>query len=503
MTFYPMVAQRGQRKLARWVDVIFLALLLVVVIGLGVRGVPLGWGYDLDSRAIFEASVPAILQGSYVPGRSYGNPLYEYVAAGLYAAGGISLANIYSLILAIGSIFIFGDLLNQADPLRRLLALIGFTLSPIFLLNSSKAAEWMQTYFFILCLLWSAYRWVNNPRICYLYLYGLFSSLLVLTQPDAAFVCVCVCFAMMWQRRFEMIEILQLTGASVIAGAATLAIFVLINGGIEFLRNIAWDPNTWSRSFIIAIVGICNLFGFAGAAVLAGCTAWLLIRLRRGVEWELTFWGCLYLVGLLVGSFRFIVLPSKLEYIFPLIILALLMIAYERIRLVWSGLFSISIILPSLFTISVFQREVGSDGLFVSLHLDSSAIIQDWTMAKANALVMRPDFLEKMAEQLYADEPGPPPRLYTVNWGPGLLSDRGDLIIGESEVYRLDSSRFARQTSSYQRRLYRRIYICDKSVFHGSGGWRNMEQPAQSLSVDPVTGRINVQCHREGDPGSK
>jgi hypothetical protein len=306
---------------------------------------------------------------------------------------------------------------------------------------------------------------------------------------------------MMWQRRFEMVEILQLMGASVIAGAATITIFLLINGGVGFLHNIVWDPsNTWSRTFIIAIVDICNLFGFAGVVVLGGCTAWLLIRLRRGAEWELTFWGRLYLVGLPVGIFRFIVLPSKLEYVFHLIILALLMIAYERIRLVWAGLFSISIILPSLFTISVFQREADNDRLFVRFHLNSSAIIQDWTTAEANALVMNPDFLEKMAEQVYADEPGPPPRLYTVTWGPGLLSDRGDLIIGESEAYRLDSSR---QNSSYHRRLYRRIYICNKSVFHGIPGWRYMQQPVQSLSVDPRTGKINVQCHREGDAATK
>ena len=268
--------------------------------------------------------------------------------------------------------------------------------------------------------------------------------------------------------------------------AATFTSFVLLNGGIGFLDDIVWDDNTWSRTLIIAILDICNLFGFAGAAVLVACTAWLLMRFWRGREWEFTFWGRLYLVGMTVGLLQFIVQPSKLEYIFHLIIFALLMIAYERVRLIWAGLFSISIILPSLFTISLLERDPGNDRLFVRVHLNSSAILQDWAVAKANALVTNSDFLKRFAEQVYADEPGRTPRLYTEIWGPGLLSNKGDLIIGETEASRLDSSR---QPSVYQRRLYRRIYICNKSVYHGNPGWRFMQTPAQGLSVDQTTGK--------------
>lgn len=53
MTVATTLSQRGQRKLGRWVELTLLGLLLAVVIGLGMRGVRLGWGHDLNSRAIF------------------------------------------------------------------------------------------------------------------------------------------------------------------------------------------------------------------------------------------------------------------------------------------------------------------------------------------------------------------------------------------------------------------------------------------------------------------
>ena len=171
------------------------------------------------------------------------------------------------------------------------------------------------------------------------------------------------------------------------------------------------------------------------------------------------------------------------------------MIAYERVRFAWAALFSISIILPSLFTISFFERETGNDRLFVRLHLNPSALIQDWTAAEANALITNPNFLEKFAEQIYADEPGPPPRLYTGIWGPEFLSNQGDLVIGDAEASRLDNPR---QPSFYQRRLYRRIYICNKSLYAAGPGWRFMQPPPETTSIDPVTGKLSVQCHREG-----
>jgi hypothetical protein len=487
---------RNQRRLR----VTLVSLLVMAVVGLGEHGVRLGIGHDLDSRAIFETSIPAILRGSYAIGRSYGNPLYEFIAAWLYAAGGIIIINVYSLVLAVGSIFIFDQLLKGTNGLHHIFALIGFSLSPVFLINSSTFGEWMQTYFSFLCLIWAADRWVDFPSARRLSLYALFSALLVLTRPDASFVCICVCFAMMWQRHFEIGKSSRLLAASVMAGTATFAIFVSINGGFGFLKNIVFDYSSWSMSIIVGIVGILILFGFIGTAVLSGYTAWLLIRLCRGAGSELTFWSRVFIVAAIVGVFRFVVLPSKVEYIFHLLILALLMLAHERARLVWTVLFSSSAILSSLFTISLFERRGTDDHLSIRPHLGPSAVLQDWIQAEANADVMNPDFLRRLAHQVYAQEAGPLPTLYTINWGPGILSDSGDLLIGETEAYRLDNPR---QPPSYQRKLYRTIFVCNRSMFHGNPGWRHMEQPVPALrrGSNPGSGEINVQCHRDAFAG--
>jgi hypothetical protein len=486
--------------IGRWMHVALIICIIAIVVGLGIHGVGLGLGHDLDSRAIFENSVPAILRGSYVTGRSYGNPLYEYVAAWLYAAGGIILANSYSVVLAIGTILVFDRLLVGLDDLRRSLALIGFSLGPVFLTNSFCFGEWMQTFFFTVCLFWSCSRWLQDSRFRHLGLYALSSVLLVLSRPDAAFVCVCVWLATLWQMRLELTRSIQVTVASIIAGIATAAIFIVINGGTGFLHNLAFDNNdTWLRAFIIAVLGLCTIFGFVGIAILAGAAAWLVAKLWHGKDQELSFWSRALLIGLAIGFPRYVIFPQKLEYVFYLLILALLVVAHEKLRWIWSALLTASVVLPSLATISLFERSGASDHLFVRFHMGPSAIAQDWTTVKADWEVMDPKFLKLVAEQVYAAEPGPLPRVYSVNFGPGLQSDKGDLIIGDTEAYRLDNPRSG---PSYARAVYRRIYICNKSVFHGSPGWRFLEQPVPRLEIDPATGKVNVACHREEDAGT-
>jgi hypothetical protein len=474
---------------------IVLVCLVAVVIAVGAKGVGLGLGHDLDGRSILEKSVPAILQGGYAPGRSYGNPLYEFIAAWLYAAGGIVLANSYSVVLALGSIAVFYRLLDQADGDRRTLALIGFCFGPVFLTNAYAFGEWMQTFFLILCLLWAAFRWLHDQRYWRLAVFAVLNALLVLTRPDAAFICVSICLALLWELRLQIIPSVQLIVASILAAAATAITIIAINRGFGFLGGLAFDENnTWSRSFLIAALGVLTVFGLLGALVLLGCAAQLVARLGGKNGEGITFWGKLFLVGAVIGLLRYILFPQKLEYIFPLLIFALLMMTYERVGRVWLGLVCLSIILPTFFTISIFERSGSDDHLNIGPHIDQSAILQDWVTSRADWEVMDPGFLKKMSERIYGGEGESSPRLSTTTWGPGLLSDKGDLIIGSTEAYRLDNPRLG---GLYKRAQYHRIYICDKSVFHGSPGWRFLERPVARLSIDPKTGAVDVDCHLE------
>jgi hypothetical protein len=475
-----------------WAVIVFLS---VVVVAIGAHGVRLGLGHDLDSRAIFERSVPAILQWSYVPGRSFGNPLYELVAAWLYAAGGIVLANSYSIVLALASLGIFHHLLRGTDEWSRAFAMFGFCLSPVFLTNAYAFGEWMQTFFFTLCLFWATARWLETTSYRDLTLYAAFSALLVLTRPDAAFICICVFVALLWQLNLHPRRSLELFVASAVAGAATVAIIVAINHGFGFLEGLAFDDNnTWLRSVFIASLGVCTVFGFAGVVIVLGCAVFLLRRAFSASAGTLTFWSRLFLVSLILGFGRYILLPQKLEYIFYLLVLAFLMMTHENISRLWIGLLSLSVMMPTFFAPSLFQRVGADDHLYVRPHLDRSAILQDWTTSQADWDVMDPSFLEKIARQVYVDEREPLPKLSTTTWGPGLLSDKGDLLIGAQEAYRLDNPRSG---ALYLRKSYRRIYICDKSMFHGSPGWRFLQKPVPRPAVDPGTGSIDVQCTLE------
>jgi hypothetical protein len=484
----------------QWAIIIFLS---AIVIAIGVHGVGLGLGHDWDARAILDYSVPLILKGSYGPGRSFGNPLYEFIAAWQYMTGGIVLANSYSIVLAIASIGVFHHLLGRTDGWSRAFALIGFCLSPVFLTNAYAFGEWMQTFFFTLCLLWAAARWLETSSYRDLMLYAAFSALLVLTRPDAAFICFGVFIALLWQLNLQPRRSLELFIASAIAGAATAAIIVVINHGLGFLnQDMLGHNNTWLRSVIIATLGVCTLFGFPGVVVVLGCAAFL-IRRTRGVSGDtLTFWGKLFLVGIVLGFGRYTLLPEKLEYVFYLLVLTLLMMIHEKIPKLWIALLALSAIMPTFFAMSLFQRMGADDQLYLRPHFDRSAILQDWTTSQADWDIMDAQFLEKIAREVYVgdQEKEPLPRLFTTTFGPGLLSDKGDLLIGAPEAYKLDNPRSGDQ---FMRSNYRRIYICDKSMFHGSRGWRLLQKPVPRPAVDPETGRVDVRCALEGSASGK
>ena len=70
--------------------------------------------------------------------------------------------------------------------------------------------------------------------------------------------------------------------------------------------------------------------------------------------------------------------------------------------------------------------------------------------------------LARIGQAVYGPSAGAQHTIRSENWAAGLLSDSGDLIIGEPEAYHLDNPR---GEAKYQRRLYRDIYLCNRSVW--------------------------------------
>ncbi len=443
---------------------------------------------------ILENSIPAILSGTYVPSRSYGNPLYEFIAAFIYNDGGYVLVNCFSVVLSMLSLLLFDTLLSpNISKLRRALAIGAIAFSPMFLSQSSAFTEWMLAVFLMLCLIVSVRQWIDCRTLSALACYGLFSSLMVLTRPDWAVVCFGLCLATLWQIGFVWRDSLRLLGVSLLAGAMTLAVFLTINHGAGFLQQGVSGVASWSRRIVVAIVGMVTIFGFLGVPLMVLLTMDAGRRALSRRSLPIGFYGRLFLILLPVLFFRFTILPDKLEYILPLTIFFVLMVANEPYRLSWLALVAVSMTVSSVVNVSLFERRGTDDHLLFGVHLQPGALVQDWRIAHYELLSMDPAFLARIAAVVYPDLPQPP-RVTGSLYGPGLLSDAGDMIIGQDEAYRLDNPR---QRPVYQRSLYRAIYICDRSVFHGNLGWRLMEAPVQRPSVNPLTGELDLHCHRE------
>jgi hypothetical protein len=452
-----------------------------------------------DSRDVIEKSVPAILRGSYYPSRSYGNPLYEYAAAVLFASGGMVLLSFYSLVLALASIFVFGQLLDrQVKGTARFLALAAFCFNPLFLINAFAVSEWMQVVFTLLGLLWFARTWLESSGAVPLAGLGLFSALLVLTRPDAALVCACLCAALIWQIGADRRRTLVLLGTLVITGLLTFSIFLLLNHGVAFLKTgILFSEAPYWRRLVIATVGVYSVFGPVAPVIVALAAVAVLRRWYvGGLNAADSFWARLFVMTVPVVFLRFVVLPDKLEYILYLLVLATLMLAYERLRLHWLALYALSLALPSVVTLSLFERVGITDHLSVHARLGPGAIAQDLRAIRYNWQLMHdPALLSRIGDAVYGGPEQARPKLHSQNWAAGLLSDSGDLVIGEPEAYHLDNPRGEPKN---QRRRYADIYLCNRSVWvNGSFGWRLAEPALSWPTFDDKDGRLNLQCYKE------
>jgi hypothetical protein len=474
------------------------AAVVLGVIVIASRGIGSGLATHGDSRTIIEQSVPAILRGSYFPSRSYGNPLYEYAAAALYPAGGLFLTSLYSLLLAVAAVCVFDRLLDaRIRGLRRLCALAALSFSPLFLINAFAVTEWMQTTLLFLCLLWCTRRWSDSAGIRALVGMAIFSVLLVLTRPDMAIVCACVCAAVLWHVGFAPRRIAALGIAMFVGGAVTFLVFVLLNHGLGFIRSgIIFDQAPYSRRLIIAIVGVFSVFGFLAPFILLSAGARLLLRQPESRAPIIrSLWAQLFVVAAPIIFVRFVFLPDKLEYIMSLLVLATLLVAHEDLKPVWLVLYALSTVLPSIITLSIFQRTGAADHLSLRPRLGPGAVEQEITAMRYNwTLMTNPTLLQQIAHSVYKDRRPPQPRIRSMNWAAGLLSDSGDLIIGEADAYHLDNPR---GEPKYQRRLYADIYLCDHSVWvNGSFGWRLAEPPV-SWPSSAAGGSLNLVCHLE------
>ncbi len=483
----------------------------VVLIAQALHGVTLPLGEHNDSREILLNSVAAILKGHYQRSRSLGVPLYEGIAAACVSIGGTLLANLYSLALAIGSVFLFNHLLGRDLPLaRRVLILIAFALNPIFVSDSTMLIEWMQAVFFMLCLLASATAFLRTESTGSTAAYALASIACVLTRPDLAVFCGAVLLTLLWESGGNIRKPGKLIGANAAAAAVSLGLFLSLNDVRELstavpIEGEAGGPLRQAAAAAADAVALFGIIGTIATLALISAIAWRALRPRTGSS---PFETKLLLVATPILSARLIMLPSKVEFLFPLLIVLLFAAARQARSVALLAALTVSIALGSVVQLSLTERSGTGDPLHFRLRINPGAVAQDWQRRSQNAAVLDSRYLAELARRAYGTriaEGDPVPALHSRSFFSGLISDTNDLVIGHPEVYRLDNSRLALQpdrpmfsgNADNRRTAYRHIYVCDKSVADAGKGWRALQPPPPIAKLDAATGKVDTQCELE------
>jgi hypothetical protein len=486
------------------------ALCCAVLLAQALHGVSFPIGEHNDSHTILRNSVAAILEGHYQRSRSLGVPLYEAMAAACVKIGGLLLANLYSLALAIGSVFLFDHLLgHDLPPARRILILAAFALNPIFVSNSTMLIEWMQAVFFMLCLLAAATAFLRTQSAASTWCYALAGIGCVLTRPDLAWFCGVVLVALLWETS-DIRKGAKLIGANAVAAVVTIGVFLSLNDVRELATAVTFEDRELSRQVALAAANTVALLGIIGTiaalALLAGI-GWRV--LRQGIG-SAPFETKLLLVAMPIFAARLVMLPTKVEFLFPLLIVFLLAVARQARSVAALAALAVSMALGSVVQLSLLEHSGESDTLHVRLQLQPGGVAQDWQRRLQNAEMLDPRYLAALATASYGTagiEGGAIPALYSRAFFPGLISDANDLVIGRSEIYQLDNPRFAigpgRLMSpgigDSRRSVYRHIYVCDKSVAVAGKGWRSLQPLPPIAKLDPATGQVDTKCLREGD----
>ena len=472
---------------SNWTTKLWLSLFLMAFVAVSLIGVRLGFGSHGDSRAIFEKSVPAILHGHYAPSRSLGNPLYEAVASVLYPLGGLTLVNIYSLLLSLASIAIFlRQLKAQGSP--AIWAVAGFVFNPIFLIEATSPTEWAQATFFFVAAIALAQGWLGARRNWQLALYAVTIGALVLTRPDFWPACLALFAAVLWQLKIQKRASLLFVGSNAVAALAVMLVFTAINGGLSPLRRTQemLGEATLLRRLFVSIFGFVNLFGVAGLVALVAGT-FIFVRQTigsHGIDTTLT--EKLFLLIWPLFVIRFVAQPDKLEYILPLIPASLLALSAPRQPRLVPAIVALSLIANSLLSISLFERPIASDQLQFAPRLNQGALFQDWDQRRAIQRALDPNFLNRLSAIVYAGDGGRSPSpLHWKNFDPGLTSNEGDLVISQDQLYKLDNARF-RKDSTLARGNYRRIFVCNQTIVPSPAntGWRVLQPPPSYVNFD-------------------
>jgi hypothetical protein len=461
---------------------LMVATCLVAFAAAGLYGARLGWGVDRDSLRVVHAAA-TILAGHYERSRSFGFPLHEAATALLVALGGVTAANMGSLVVTLAGICMAIRLAASIAPdgtseQRSALSAVMLCGAPLLLVDADSAIDFGWSFAGGMAMLSVALWLYRSGADTALATFGGAITLCILLRPDNILFVASVVIALVWSYAPKSGRII-----AVALGAACLAagVYVGLNGTDMLAGGVASTRPAWAR-IARAIVLASAVLGPGGIFALAG------LARRAPLAPDASF--CMRVVWLawLLYVPRFAALPDQADYlILPVMCTLLLAVAV----LPWRAACACAAltVLPAFATVSLLSRDATNGTLRIHIAPQWGALPQDWAARRFAADMARPETAAFVATRLQG--PGAPRALTYDTYMPGYVSPAHDLVIGQAHIYSVipganDESRLA----TVPRTLYRDIWACNEQLGPGIG-WRGWEPP---VSQPPM---VALECTKE------
>jgi hypothetical protein len=449
----------------------------------GVYGSFLGWGTDRDSVRVIQ-SARSILDGHYLPSRSWGFPLHEVASAMLYGVGGLLAVNLGSV--AATSLGILAALHIVRILARTRLALAALLLcgSPLLLANVSAAIDFGWDFAAGMGLLSAALSVQFATSALTLAAFFTATLAMLLLRPDNVLFAAAVTIALLGHGQQRA----RILAAALAAGLLAAAIYLWLNGVAHLLNGVSTTRPWLARAARATVLGSAAL-GPGGALALA-----LLARSGSAPEPAALLRRVCWLAWLLYLP-RFAALPDQADYLILPVQLSLLLAACS-LSFRDATVCTVLTALPALVTVSIFQRTSTDGRLELSVAPQWGTVEQDWAARRFAMAIESPRMAAFVVAHVHG--PGAPTTLTYDPYLPGFRSLGGDLVIGREHLYRVvPAGRGLSESATVRRSLYGVIWACDAALGPGIG-WRGWEAPTSSAALRAATSG-ELSCRR-ADP---
>jgi len=275
-----------------------------------------GPGTDLDASSVVRTGRGIVQHLSYTPSRAPGTPVYEAAVGVLDAMGGIPLADLGSLLMAVVCAAAFWKLAKDggiAHPLPTTLVVVA---NPWFLI----AATSIEDFVWALALMLVG---VLALRSRHAWLAGVLFALAIGSRSTTVVLVAAAVLAALWEGRDARRDAAIAGGTAAVLGAALFVpAYLSADRTFRFLHN---DFATASPLVQLGRFAVKDLYLFgplAAIVMLFAVPAVFALRSRWRQEWLVRF----AFLGLLFSQLLFLRFPWKMGHLLPTVVFVALLL---------------------------------------------------------------------------------------------------------------------------------------------------------------------------------